>query len=153
MPPRSQYPKVCFKDVSITVVQSRDHILNTYSEAISRFAEDKFRREGVQVVTNARVASVHPDKVVYTVKRPNGGVDEHTIPTNFVLWSTGIAMNPFTAKVSSLLYVLPDLWCDACAEEMVDPIRCIRRLSSSMRISASRARRLERFMRLETRVR
>jgi NADH dehydrogenase len=28
---------------------------------------------------------------------------EHTIPTNFVLWSTGIAMNPFTSRVSSLL--------------------------------------------------
>lgn len=25
------------------------------------------------------------------------------IPANFVLWSTGIAMNPFTARVSSLL--------------------------------------------------
>lgn len=28
---------------------------------------------------------------------------QHSIPTNFVLWSTGIAMNPFTARVASLL--------------------------------------------------
>ena len=27
----------------------------------------------------------------------------HEVPTNFVLWSTGIAMNPFTARVSSYL--------------------------------------------------
>jgi NADH dehydrogenase FAD-containing subunit len=27
----------------------------------------------------------------------------YQIPSNFVLWSTGIAMNPFTARVSSLL--------------------------------------------------
>ena len=28
---------------------------------------------------------------------------EHKISANFVLWSTGIAMNPFTSRVSSLL--------------------------------------------------
>jgi hypothetical protein len=50
------------------------------------------------------VREVHPDHVVYTTKDPGTGkVIEHTIPTNFVLWSTGIAMNPFTFRVSSLL--------------------------------------------------
>lgn len=99
----SYYPKVCRKDVSITVIQGRDHILNTYSEAISRYAEEKFKREGVTVITNARVQSVHEDHVEYTTKDENGRTIEHSIPTNFVLWSTGIAMNPFTARVSSLL--------------------------------------------------
>lgn len=37
------------------------------------------------------------------MKDADGNVIEHTIPTNFVLWSTGIAMNPFTSRVSSLL--------------------------------------------------
>ncbi|GJF00393.1 nucleotide-binding domain-containing protein [Phanerochaete sordida] len=97
------YPKVCRKDVSITVIQGRDHILNTYSEAISRYAEEKFQREGVTVLTNARVASVHDDHVLFTSKDENGRTVEHRLPTNFVLWSTGIAMNPFTARVSSLL--------------------------------------------------
>lgn len=47
------------------------------------------------------VASVHPDHVEYSVKDPEtGAVVKHSIPTNFVLWSTGIAMNPFTARVS-----------------------------------------------------
>lgn len=54
------------------MIQSREHILNTvrfpksdlmlfidpvstqYSEAISKFAEDKFQREGVELVTSAR---------------------------------------------------------------------------------------------------
>jgi NADH dehydrogenase len=98
------YPKLCREEVSIHVIQSREHILNTYSEAISKFAEDKFQREGVELVTSARVREVHPDHVVYTTKDPGTGkVIEHTIPTNFVLWSTGIAMNPFTFRVSSLL--------------------------------------------------
>ena len=35
--------------------------------------------------------------------RHDGKVVEKEIPTNFVLWSTGIAMSPFTKRVSSLL--------------------------------------------------
>lgn len=98
------FPKLCRNEVSIHVIQSREHILNTYSEAISKYAEDKFQRDGVELVTSARVREVHPDHVLYTTRDPGTGkVIEHTIPTNFVLWSTGIAMNPFTFRVSSLL--------------------------------------------------
>ena len=59
----------------------------------------------MDLITSARVSTVHPDKVCYTSKGHEGQVVEHAIPTNFVLWSTGIAMNPFTARVSSLLWV------------------------------------------------
>jgi NADH dehydrogenase len=98
------FPRICRREVSIHVIQSREHILNTYSEAISKFAEDKFQREGVELVTSARVREVRPDHVVYSTRDPDTGkVIEHTIDANFVLWSTGIAMNPFTSRVSSLL--------------------------------------------------
>lgn len=120
----AKYPKVCRKDVSISVIQSRSHILNTvsfflhsgrfiqfnhvhcmlqYSEAISKFAEDKFLHDGIDLITNARVSAVTPDHVVYTTKNAEGKPETHEIPSNFVLWSTGIAMNPFVARVSSLL--------------------------------------------------
>ncbi|THG99455.1 hypothetical protein EW026_g2881 [Hermanssonia centrifuga] len=97
------YPKMCRQDVSITVIQSREHILNTYSEAISQYAEKKFMHDGVGLITNARVAAVTPTSVIYTKKGADGKPESHEIPTNFVLWSTGIAMNPFVARVSSLL--------------------------------------------------
>ncbi|EIN07055.1 mitochondrial NADH dehydrogenase [Punctularia strigosozonata HHB-11173 SS5] len=97
------YPKLCREEVSIHVIQSRSHILNTYSEAISKYAENKFARDGVGLITNARVAGIEADKVVYSIKTADGKTEQHEIPTNFVLWSTGIAMNPFTARVSSLL--------------------------------------------------
>ncbi|KAA1469406.1 mitochondrial NADH dehydrogenase [Dentipellis sp. KUC8613] len=98
------YPKICREEVSIHVIQSREHILNTYSEAISKYAEDKFRRDDVDLITSARVHSVHPDHVSFTAKDPDtGDVLLYDIPTNFVLWSTGIAMNPFAARVTSLL--------------------------------------------------
>lgn len=57
----------------------------------------------MDLITLARVSRVDADKVVYTTKGADGKLVEHEVPTNFVLWSTGIAMNPFTARVSSLL--------------------------------------------------
>ncbi|KAL5511768.1 hypothetical protein ACEPAH_4986 [Sanghuangporus vaninii] len=96
------YPKLCREKISINLIQSREHILNSYSEAISQYAENKFKRDGVNLVINARVKEVHHDKVFYTVKEDDKLV-EYDLPSNFVLWSTGIAMNPFTKRVSSLL--------------------------------------------------
>jgi NADH dehydrogenase FAD-containing subunit len=40
--------------MSVKVIQSRDHILNTYSEKISEFAEKRFERQDIEVVKNAR---------------------------------------------------------------------------------------------------
>ncbi|KAJ3792245.1 hypothetical protein GGU11DRAFT_803312 [Lentinula aff. detonsa] len=97
------FPKICREEVSIHVIQSREHILNTYSEAISRYAEDKFGRDGVHLITSARVAAVSPEHVIYTAKGEDGKMAQHTIPTNFTLWSTGIAMNPFAKRVTDLL--------------------------------------------------
>ena len=50
------------------------------------------------------VSSVHPTHVVYTKKdKATGKLTEYEMPANFVLWSTGIAMNPFTSKVAGYL--------------------------------------------------
>ena len=57
----------------------------------------------VKLMQSLSVMSIHPDHVEFTTKSPEGATIEHQIPTNFVLWSTGIAMNPFTHRVSTLL--------------------------------------------------
>jgi len=97
------FPKVCREEVTISVIQSREHILNTYSEAISKYAEDRSMHDHINLVTSARVASVEADHVKYTVKGEDGKTKTIELPTNFVLWSTGISMNPFTQRVSDLL--------------------------------------------------
>ncbi|KAH9848910.1 nucleotide-binding domain-containing protein [Lenzites betulinus] len=97
------FPKICRQEVSIHVIQSREHILNTYSEAISRYAEDKFMHDNIDLITSARVQAVSTDRVTYTRRNEKGETETHEIPTNFVLWSTGIAMNPFTRRVADLL--------------------------------------------------
>lgn len=61
------FPKICRKEVGIYIIQSRDHILNTYSEGISNYAERRFARDGINVVVNARVKEVWKDRVVYTL--------------------------------------------------------------------------------------
>ena len=55
------FPKVCGNEVSIHVVQSRDHILNTYSEKISQYAEKRFARNDVKIIMNARCVSYHTE--------------------------------------------------------------------------------------------
>ncbi|KAK7047797.1 hypothetical protein VNI00_006125 [Paramarasmius palmivorus] len=98
------FPKICREEVSIHVIQSREHILNTYSEAISKYAEEKFERDGVKLITNSRVSAVTPDQVIFTTRdKKTGQISQYTVPSNFVLWSTGIAMNPFTRRVTELL--------------------------------------------------
>jgi len=78
--------------------------LNAYSEEISKYAEKKFERADVDLITSARVVAVTPTTVIYTLRNPvTKEVEQHTIPTNFVLWSTGIAMNPFTKRLCDLL--------------------------------------------------
>jgi NADH dehydrogenase FAD-containing subunit len=49
------------------------------------------------------VGKVTPESVTYKLKLPSGDIVEKSIPSNFVLWSTGIAMNPFAKRVTDLL--------------------------------------------------
>ncbi|PWN37261.1 nucleotide-binding domain-containing protein [Meira miltonrushii] len=97
------FPKQLRASSEVHLIQSRSHILNTYSEAISEYAEKKFSRDDVNVITNARVKRVEPDKVIYTIKDEDGNLTEKEVPSGFTLWSTGIAMSPFTRKLTHLL--------------------------------------------------
>ncbi|KAL8506665.1 hypothetical protein ACS0TY_017528 [Phlomoides rotata] len=84
------YPSV--KDlVRITVIQSGDHILNTFDERISMFAEHKLQRDGIEVLTGRRVMSVSDRMINMRMKAT--GVDV-SMPHGMVVWSTGIGVRP-----------------------------------------------------------
>ncbi|KAE9457744.1 hypothetical protein C3L33_10353, partial [Rhododendron williamsianum] len=84
------YPSV--KDlVKISVIQSGDHILNTFDERISSFAEEKFRRDGIEVLTGSRVVNVS-DKFINMKMKSSGEV--FSVPHGMVLWSTGVGPRP-----------------------------------------------------------
>ncbi|KAH8552361.1 hypothetical protein BGW37DRAFT_491624 [Umbelopsis sp. PMI_123] len=99
------FPKVLREQVSVTIIQSRDHILNTFDTSISNYAEKKFDREKIRIVTNARVKEVTENKVVYTVKNAEdpSNPEIHELPYGFCLWSTGISMTPFARNLSEKL--------------------------------------------------
>ncbi|XP_009761589.1 external alternative NAD(P)H-ubiquinone oxidoreductase B1, mitochondrial-like [Nicotiana sylvestris] len=85
------YPSV--KDlVKITLIQSGDHILNTFDERISSFAEQKFQRDGIEVMTGCRVISVSDHFISMNVKSTGEHVE---VPYGMVLWSTGVSTRPF----------------------------------------------------------
>lgn len=97
------FPKILRNEISVHLIQSRGHILNTYDEAVSKYAEDRFARDQVQVLTNARVKEVKPDKIIFTQKDENGEPVAKEIPMGFCLWSTGVSQTEFCQRLSEKL--------------------------------------------------
>lgn len=84
------YPMV--KDlVKITVIQSGDHILNTFDERISSFAEQKFTRDGIEVKTGCRVVSITNKEITMKIKSTG---EDCSVPHGLVVWSAGIGTRP-----------------------------------------------------------
>jgi NADH:ubiquinone reductase (non-electrogenic) len=80
------YPELQ-NDVSITVLQSGDHILNTFDGRISEYAEQKFSRDGIDVKIGSRVLGVTDKKISFKSKSTGELVE---IPYGMIVWSTGI---------------------------------------------------------------
>lgn len=94
------YPKVLRQQVSVHIIQSRSHILNTYDEKISEYAMDRFQKESIDLLTNARVDRILPDKVIFNQKNPETGeVEMKELSFGLCLWSTGVAQNPLAKHV------------------------------------------------------
>ncbi|EFW99260.1 NADH-ubiquinone oxidoreductase [Grosmannia clavigera kw1407] len=99
------FPRLLRNEISVHLIQSRSHILNTYDEAVSRFAEDHFARDQVEVLTNSRVNEVRPDRIIFTQK---GGPDGKTLvtkelPQGLCLWSTGVSQTDFCQRLAEKL--------------------------------------------------
>ncbi|KAI7820115.1 pyridine nucleotide-disulfide oxidoreductase-domain-containing protein [Gamsiella multidivaricata] len=103
------FPAIPPEEVQVSIIQSAGHILNTYGktflwliiENISEMTEAKFKRESINVVTNARVVKVNPKSVTYKEKSTG---KEYEVPFGVCLWSTGVGMTPL---VKTLVAKLP----------------------------------------------
>lgn len=96
------FPRIVRNEISVHIIQSRTHILNTYDEALSKYAEGRFTRDGVEVLTNARVKEVKKDKVLFS-QVEDGKTVVKEIPTGFCLWSTGVARAQICETLSNKL--------------------------------------------------
>ncbi|KAJ6758153.1 putative proteinDH DEHYDROGENASE [Salix koriyanagi] len=84
------YPSI--KDyLRITLLEAGDHILNMFDSRITKFATEKFVRDGIDVKTGSMVVKVS-DKHISTKEIKTG--QTVSIPYGMVLWSTGIATRP-----------------------------------------------------------
>lgn len=97
------FPKLLRNQISVHLIQSRGHILNTYDEQVSKYAEERFTREQVTVLTNARVKEVQADRIVFTQVADDGSVVTKEIPAGFCLWSTGISQRDFSKRLVNKL--------------------------------------------------
>lgn len=87
------FPKILRNEVSVHVIQSRGHILNTYDEALSIYAEKRLAHDQIGILTNSRVKEVKPDKIIFTQKGENGETITKELAMGFCLWSTGVCMS------------------------------------------------------------
>ncbi|KAG6053265.1 hypothetical protein E4U17_004895 [Claviceps sp. LM77 group G4] len=97
------FPKLLRNEISVHLIQSRSHILNTYDEAVSKYAEDRFARDQVEVLTNSRVKEVCSDKIVFTQKQEDGTLITKELPAGFVLWSTGVSQTALCQRIANKL--------------------------------------------------
>ncbi|MCO5581707.1 hypothetical protein L7F22_035596 [Adiantum nelumboides] len=81
--------------INIVVIQSGDHILNTFDQRISHFAEQKFQRDGIEVKTGCRVLEVQENAIIVKEKTTGKRVE---VPHGMVVWSTGIGTRPVIAQ-------------------------------------------------------
>ncbi|KAG2486568.1 hypothetical protein HYH03_014738 [Edaphochlamys debaryana] len=92
------YPNIA-KDASIYIIELMDHVLSTYDRQISIYTAEQFKRAGVKLVLNSRVASVE-DGCVRVVNKANEATD---IKFGACVWATGIAMNPLVKQLQEKL--------------------------------------------------
>ncbi|KAK9451180.1 uncharacterized protein V1518DRAFT_412749 [Limtongia smithiae] len=95
------YPKVLRNLVSVHVVQSQGHILNTYDEKISTYAQERFKNDSIDVLTNARVVRVEKDRVIFTQENDDGEKQSKVLPYGLCLWSTGVAQCDISRQIAS----------------------------------------------------
>lgn len=100
-----QYPKLLRNEVSIHVIQSRSHILNTYDQKIAEYAMDRFAKDSIDVEVNSRVKEVLPGKVVFTQHSSDDPsiVSEKELEYGICIWSTGVAQTEFTYNTTNTL--------------------------------------------------
>lgn len=98
-----RFPRLLRNEISVHLIQSRGHILNTYDEALSKYAEDRFARDQVEVLVNSRVKEVQKDKILFTQKTDDGTVVTKELPMGFCLWSTGVSQAELCQRIAAKL--------------------------------------------------
>ena len=93
---KKQYPGLS-EHARITLVHSRDHILNNYDEQISEYTEKHFKTDYINCVTNSRVTEVNKNSLVIMNKKTK---EKRVEKYGTCVWATGIAPSPLTKEIA-----------------------------------------------------
>ncbi|CAN6608450.1 external alternative NADH-ubiquinone oxidoreductase, mitochondrial [Trichomonascus vanleenenianus] len=95
----NNYPNILRNEISVHIIQSRSHILNTYDEKIAEYATERFRKDSIDVLVDSRVDRVYEDRVVFNQICPDGSRIRKELPFGLCVWSTGVGQAPLTQQV------------------------------------------------------
>jgi len=104
------------RQTRILLIEGTPRVLGTYSQELSRKAEDQLRRLGVEVRTSHMVTRIEPGAV---------WVGDERIPAPVILWAAGVAASPLGQKLgvpldrAGRVLVQPDLSIPGHAEVFV----------------------------------
>ncbi|KAI1073373.1 FAD/NAD(P)-binding domain-containing protein [Whalleya microplaca] len=98
-----RFPRLLRNEISVHLIQSRGHILNTYDETLSKYAEERFARDQVEVLTSSRVKEVKEDRIIFTQRAEDGTLLTKELPMGFCLWSTGVSQAAICQRLAAKL--------------------------------------------------
>ncbi|KAK9475948.1 hypothetical protein V1514DRAFT_338343 [Lipomyces japonicus] len=85
--------------IRITLFDVAKGILGGFDKSLSEYAEKRFQRQNISIRTSVRVEEVTKD----AIRLKNDKGVEEVIPYGALIWSTGLAPNPFVANCSHLV--------------------------------------------------
>ena len=95
------YPKLVKEAAKITVFDVAPGILGMFDTKLQEYAQGVFARQGICIQTSHHVLEVLPDAMVTE--------EEGRVPVGAVVWSTGLATNPFVKGALGKVFKLyPD---------------------------------------------
>ena len=89
---KDYYHNVDSKNIRIIIVQSGNRLLPEMSEQLAKFALQKLRNSGVEVILNRRVIEATQGSIKLN--------DDTIVLTNTIIWSAGVAPNLLTSNLT-----------------------------------------------------
>jgi NADH:ubiquinone reductase (non-electrogenic) len=94
------FAKECKKYLKITIVEGMDRVLNAFDKEIAKYTQEKFKRNGVEVITKTFVTGVGGETIDFMDARTK---ERTTHPHGLVVWATGITTKPVVKGFMSKL--------------------------------------------------
>ena len=82
---KGEFRRIDPSSARVQLIEAGPRVLSTFPESLSRYAEEKLRRLGVQVLTGAPVQTIDADGYQRADQR---------VPARTVLWAAGVAASP-----------------------------------------------------------